>query len=212
MRMPGRHRLRPHPAGMAGAPTRPLHGELGALRGQALIEFVAVLLPVLLILVGIVQFGLLFSTNVTVTNAAREGTRAGTIYVYDRDHTRSWNDARRCTAVLTAAKNAFGLQSSTAPYFSVTTSGGICSTSTGESQANGDLVIAYCSHMATPSSACPNAIDPSTACTPDTREACLMRVSLTYRSDIVVPLIGPLLHLDSNGRFVQHVAVTMVIN
>jgi Flp pilus assembly protein TadG len=184
----------------------------GEPRGQALVEFVAVLLPLLLILVGIVQFGLLFGANVTLTNAAREGARAGTIYVYDRGHTRSWNDARRCTAVLTAAKDAFGLQSTTAPYFSVTTSGGICSTSTGESQPNGDLVIAYCASMATPSSPCPDVANPSTTCTPDTREGCLMRVSLTYRSDIIVPFIGTMLSTDSNGRFVQHLAVTMVIN
>ncbi len=148
----------------------------------------------------------------TLTNAAREGARAGTIYVYDRGHNRSWNDGHRCTAVLTAAKNAFGLQTTSAPYFDATTSGGVCSTSTGETQANGDLVVAYCSAMATPDSRCPDSADLSTTCTPETREGCLMRVSLTYRSDIVVPFIGSMLSTDSNGRFLQHVAVTMVIN
>jgi len=212
MRMPGRHRLRPRPAVTAGAPTCPVPAPHGEPRGQALVEFAVVLLPVLLILVGIVQFGLLFGVNVSVTNAAREGARAGTIYVYDRDHDRSWNDGQRCTAVLTAAKNAFGLQSTSAPYFSVTTSGGVCSTSTGETQANGDLVIAYCASMATPDAPCPDSTDPSTTCTPETREGCLMQVSLTYRSDIVVPLIGAMLATDSNGRFVQQVAVTMVVN
>src|SRR5687768_15766580 len=45
-------------------------------RGQALVEFAAVLLPLLLIVVGIVQFGFLFGANVTLTNAAREAARA----------------------------------------------------------------------------------------------------------------------------------------
>ncbi|HEX6654616.1 MAG TPA: TadE family protein, partial [Candidatus Limnocylindria bacterium] len=44
-------------------------------RGQALVEFAVVLMPVLLLIVGIIQFGLLFSANVTLTNAAREGAR-----------------------------------------------------------------------------------------------------------------------------------------
>ena len=48
-------------------------------RGQAMVEFAAVLLPMLLIVVGIIQFGLLFGANVTLTNAAREAARAATI-------------------------------------------------------------------------------------------------------------------------------------
>ncbi len=42
-----------------------------------MVEFAAVLLPVLLIVVGIVQFGLLFGANVTLTNAAREAATGG---------------------------------------------------------------------------------------------------------------------------------------
>lgn len=51
--------------------------------GQNLVEF-ALLLPVLMyILMGIVQFGLIFNAYVTVNNAVREGARWGSIYVYD---------------------------------------------------------------------------------------------------------------------------------
>jgi len=39
-----------------------------------------------------------------------------------------------------------------------------------------------------------------------------MQVSLTYRSDIIVPFIGQLLTRDTNGRFVQRVTATMVVN
>jgi hypothetical protein len=39
-----------------------------------------------------------------------------------------------------------------------------------------------------------------------------MRVTLTYRSDVIVPFIGPLIGSDGNGRFVQRVTATMVVN
>ena len=80
-------------------------------RGQALVEFAAVLLPVLLLVVGIIQFGLLFGASVTLTNAAREAPRAGTIYVYDNSHTKAWNDAARCGDVVEAAQQALGFLS-----------------------------------------------------------------------------------------------------
>lgn len=177
-----------------------------------MVEFVAVLLPLLLIVVGIIQFGLLFGANVTLTNAVREGARAGTIYLYDRTHTKAWNDGQRCAAALTAATQAFGLLSSASPYFSATTTSGACTTTTGETQVNGDISVAYCDHMAAATSPCPDANDPTTTCTPDNREGCLMQVSLTYRSDIIVPFIGQLLSRDTNGRFVQRVTATMVVN
>jgi hypothetical protein len=47
---------------------------------------------------------------------------------------------------------------------------------------------------------------------PDTREACLVRLTLTYRSDIIVPFIGGLIGADGNGRFAQTVTATMVVN
>ena len=62
---------------------RSANGPRRATDGQAMVEFAAVLLPVLLIVVGIVQFGLLFGANVTLTNAAREAARAATITRFD---------------------------------------------------------------------------------------------------------------------------------
>lgn len=171
-----------------------------------------VLLPLLLLVVGIIQFGLLLAANVTLTNATREGARAGTIYVYDRTQDKAWNDGHRCADVLTAATNAFGLLSPTSPHFSATTSGGSCSTTSGDTQVNGDLTISYCANLATSSSSCPDAADTSTTCVPDTREGCLMQVTLTYRSDIIVPFLGDILAHDSDGRFVQRVTATMVVN
>ncbi len=181
-------------------------------RGQAMVEFAAVLLPVLLLIVGVIQFGLLFGANVSLTNAAREGARAGTIYVYDRSHAKAWNDAARCGDIAEAATDAFGLLSSSTPYFSVTLSSGRCSSVTGETHANGDLTVSYCDHTDAAEDPCPDPLDGTTTCGGDTREGCLVQVRLIYRSDIIVPLIGEILSTDGDGRFVQQAVATMVVN
>jgi hypothetical protein len=54
------------------------------------------LLPILLyILMGIIQFGLIFAVYVTVNNSVREAARWGSIYVYDNTVTNTTNDTRR---------------------------------------------------------------------------------------------------------------------
>lgn len=184
----------------------------GSARGQALVELATVLVPLLLIVVAIVQFGLLFGANVTLTNAVREGARAGTIYLYDNTHTKAWNDAHRCGAAAQAATQAFGFLSTSSPHFTVSLPSGACPTPTGDGQTNGDLTISYCDHVSTPDAPCPDPTDPDTVCVPDTREGCLVVLTLVYRSDIVVPLIGALLNTDANGRFVQSATATMVMN
>lgn len=165
-----------------------------------------------MILVAVIQFGFLFGANVTLTNASREGARAGTIYVYDRNHTKAWNDAARCGAVVAAARNGFGMLDTTAPHFTVTLSGTSCPTPAGDGQVDGDVTISYCSHLATAGGACPNPGDASSTCAPDTRVGCLLRVQLTYHSDVVLPLVGAFLSTDGQGRFAQRVTATMVIN
>lgn len=48
-------------------------------KGQALVEF-AIVLPILLLLVmGILQFGMMLNSYLTIENAAREGARTGII-------------------------------------------------------------------------------------------------------------------------------------
>jgi Flp pilus assembly protein TadG len=175
------------------------------------VEFAAVVLPLLLIVVGIIQFGLLFGAHVTLTNAAREGARAGTIYVYDHGQTAYWNDARRCAAIITAATESFGLLDDASPHFEVTVSGGACPTPTSTTLVNGDVTVSYCA-SADPDAPCPDSGVPTTACTVDTREGCLVRVEVRYYSDIIVPLIAGLLTTDEDGRFLQEAVSTMVVN
>lgn len=54
-------------------------------KGQALVEF-AIILPILLILVmGIVQFGMVLNAYMTIENAAREGARRGIVGGSDKE-------------------------------------------------------------------------------------------------------------------------------
>jgi Flp pilus assembly protein TadG len=180
-----------------------------------MVEFAAVLLPLLVIVVGIIQLGLILGANVTLTNAAREGARAGTIAQYDVAESRAVNDLDRCTAVLDAARQSFGIMTAASPNFVVTRPCGVgmASDLNGDGLhdrwVNGDLTITLCASMATPTSACPTT---GTYCTLDDPVGCLVQVRLTYRSDIVVPIIGGLLGTDGGGRFPQTTVATMVIN
>lgn len=179
-----------------------------------MVEFAMVLLPVLLLVVGVVQFGLLFGASVTLTNAAREGARAGTIYVYNHDasHSRLWNDAQRCGTVLAAARGSMGFLSTSSPHFAATLNADdSCPTPSGETQVNGDLTVSYCASVSTPDAPCPDTSDPGTTCLPDAREGCLMRVTLRYRSAIIVPFLDQILG-TGGGLFDQSATVTMVVN
>ena len=182
-----------------------------------MVEFAFVLLPMLLIVVGIVQLGLLFAANVTLTNATREAARAATVYPYSvaPGESRATNDLARCTDALEAARQAFGFLSPAAPHFSSTDPcpGGSASDLNGDGfndrWVNGDMTVSLCSSMATPSSPCPTT---GTYCSGDDPVGCVVRVAITYRSDIVVPFIGALLDTDANGRFVQQSVAAMVMN
>ncbi len=48
-------------------------------RGQALVEIALVLPLLLLIIFGIIEFGRIFSAQLTLTHASREGARAGAL-------------------------------------------------------------------------------------------------------------------------------------
>jgi hypothetical protein len=184
-------------------------------RGQAMVEFTAVLLPILMIVVGIIQFGLIFGANVTLTNAVREGARAATISRFDIAASRAVNDLDRCTRTVDAARQSFGIMTAAAPNFTVTRPcpAGSASDLNGDGLhdrwVNGDLTMTLCASMATPTSPCPTT---GTYCTVNDPAGCLVQVTLTYRSDIVVPLIGNLLARDAGGRFVQSAVATMVVN
>ena len=172
--------------------------------GQSLVEFALVLVPLFILLLGIIQFGFIFNTYVTMTNAAREGARSGTIYVYDRDCTKAQNDLLRNEAIRTALLQSMNLLGKTSPQFATTNaSGAHCAVSggwatSGLASTNGDLTVTY---------AVPSGIPDS-----DPRTGQHVTVRAAYHEDLIVPLISSFLPKDAGGRMVLTGEVTMVIN
>jgi Flp pilus assembly protein TadG len=92
---------------------------LGALgrgsRGQSVVEFTLILGPLMVLILGIIQLGLVFNAYVTVANATREGARTASIYVYDRTMTKTQNDTARSAAVISAVRQSMGFLPKNAP-------------------------------------------------------------------------------------------------
>jgi len=151
-----------------------------------MVEFAGVVVPLMIILLGIIQSGFLFSGYVGISNSAREGARAGTIYEYDSTEGQGQNDLQRCEAILAALQQA--VDDAVPGDFT-----GSCATVLG----GGDLVIAY------PDSA---------TCTNSARTGCQLSVTVTFRQPVLVPLIGQLFSTDGTNRIPLSADVTMVIN
>ena len=163
-------------------------------RGQSLVEFSLILMPLFLVLLGIIQFGFIFNTYVTMTNAARDAARLGTIYVYDRTLTKAQNDLARNNSIKTQMLASMNGLSTSSPRFST----GSTWTQSGLTYTNGDLVITY---------ELPSGVTDS-----DPRTGYRITVNATYHQDLMIPLISALLPRDSNGRIGLGGNVTMVIN
>jgi hypothetical protein len=166
---------------------RPALSAPPAERGQSLAEFALILTPLMMVLLGIIQMGLVLSSYVTISNAAREGARTATIYLYDRSIDKPTNDTQRHDAALTAATSAMGVLSKVAPQF-----------------ASSDFLVTYPCDGGSPPSGC--------AATNDPRSGQYVRVQMTYHLDLLLPVIGQLLPKDVNGRMPLTADITMVIN
>jgi Flp pilus assembly protein TadG len=162
--------------------------------GQSLVEFSLIVLPLFLLLLAIIQFGLIFNTYVTITNAAREAARYGTIYEYDRMLTKSQNDLLRNEAVKASLLSSMNLLGKAAPQFST----GMTWTQSGTTFTNGDLVIRY--------------VLPSGITETEPRVGQQVTVRAVYHQDLVIPLIDIFLPKDAGGRMSLTGEVTMVIN
>ena len=165
-----------------------------ATRGQSLVEFALVLVPLLLLILGVVQFGFIFNSYVTMTNAAREGARSGTIYVYDRTLSKAQNDAARNVAIRDSVLSSMNLLATTSPQFA----GGATWTQSGSTYTNGDLQITY--------------VLPGGVTDSDARVGQTITVRAVYHQDLIIPMISALLPTDGGGRLALTGEVTMVIN
>ena len=169
--------------------------------GQNLVEF-ALLLPVLMfILMGIMQFGLIFAVYLTLNNAVREGARWASIYVYDNSlSNQAANDAARNDGLLDRLVDARGIlvmnRSSNTSNFSASTTwttgtsnsgaGAACLIPTGVTldkwYDNGDTLVCY---------------EYTTGDTPtDTRRGQFMYVESYYHLQVFMPLLQPFLPDD----------------
>ncbi|HET9520583.1 MAG TPA: TadE family protein [Candidatus Limnocylindrales bacterium] len=164
-------------------------------RGQSLVEFSLILTPLFFILLGIIQFGFIFNTYVTMTNAARDAARLGTIYIYDSDYSKDQNDLFRNEAIKEAVKTSMNMLGKSAPNFST---GGTW-TQSGTTYTNGDIVISY-------------AVPASGVLETDSRVGQELTVRATYHQDLIIPLVSAFLPKDAGGRMTLVGEVTMVIN
>ena len=181
-----------------------------------MVEFAAVLLPLLVVVVGIVQFGLILGANVSLTNAAREGAREATIFRYNATDGNEAEGIDRCTDAVEAATAAFGFLSAASPNFSASTPcpGGVDLNGDGlhDLWQNGDVEISFCAGGTPAGTECPTTSDAATYCTVDSGTGCMVRVQLTYNQPIVVPLLDRILDGDGNGLFGIRADAAMVIN
>ena len=169
---------------------RPAAGE----RGQSLVEFSLVLMPLFVILLAIIQFGFIFNAYVTITNSAREGARSGTVYIYDAALSKAQNDLARNEFIRTSLLASMNLLSKTSPNFA--TSGSW--TQSGTTYTTGDLVVTY---------ELPTGVTDT-----DARVGQQITVRAVYHQDLIIPIIAQLLPRDAGGRLGLTGEVTMVAN
>lgn len=163
-------------------------------QGQSLVEFALVLMPLFVILLAIIQFGLIFNAYVTITNASREGARNGTVYVYDAAMSKAQNDLARNELIRTSLLASMNMLAKTSPHFAT----GSTWTQSGTTFTNGDLVVGY--------------VLPSGTTETDARVGQQITVRATYHLDLIIPIIPQFLPKDMNGRLGLSSEVTMVAN
>ena len=151
-------------------------------------------MPLFFVLLGIIQFGFIFNSFVTMTNAAREGARTGSIYICDSSLSKDQNDLGRNDSIKTALLGSMNLLGKTTPYFA--TSG--TWTKSGLVFTNGDLVVSY--------------VIPAGLTDTDCRRGEQVTVRATYHQDLIVPIVSGFLPADAGGRLRLIGEVTMVLN
>lgn len=188
--------------------------------GQNLVEF-ALLLPILMyILMGIMQFGLIFAAYITINNAVREGARWGSIYVYDASATQATNDTSRQNGVaerIVAGRGILNIPSSLG--------GSNDSFNTGSSWAAGTVASDCFNQTPTPASAVKRGdfticyTIPTGVTSNDARRGYYMEVTAWYHQQIFMPLLDTFLPDDTtkaSGSQAQWLRlpgrVTVVIN
>jgi hypothetical protein len=179
-------------------------------RGQNLVEF-ALLLPILLILLmGIMQFGLIFNAYVTLNNAVREGARQASFYFFDPSQSPGANDAARLARLEDAIVAGRGILNLGTTRASGTTNfahngsfSGVCNWNAAGTctVTDGDITVSY----SIPAGVTPN----------EPRRGYFFTVEAFYHEMLFVPLIDQFLPSDPSkgaGWFRVPARMTVVIN
>lgn len=158
------------------------HPASGEDHGAAAVEFALVVIPLLLIVFGIIEFGLIFAQNQALGNGARQGARLGVV----ANPSGSGSPTESCAAILSQVQSA----ASTI---------GIAS---GAISAQVDIT----DPTAGTSTPCPAASSgASTTVFPcqGTNSGTIMTVTATYNSKVLVPLVitGSTVKLTGKGVF-----------
>lgn len=176
---------------------------------QSIVEFALVLPVLMLILMGILQFGLIFNAYVTLSNAVREGAREASFYVHDSGISAAANDTARLASLksaLIAARGALNMSpTADTDNFSHTASWsptcGFSATSPCTTTA-GDISVTW--------------TRPSGITENEPRRGYQMTVEAHYHQEVFIPLLDAFLPDDpdkgSGAWFRLPARMTVVIN
>jgi Flp pilus assembly protein TadG len=177
-----------------------LRGLIYGEEGQNLVEF-ALLLPVLLyILMGIIQFGLIFAVYVTINNSVREAARWGSIYVYDNTTSVTNNDVARNNGMVDRIYQSRGIlaippRGSASQNFSTATTGTTALTNCPQVGATPALAWYYGASSANPDVTICYAV-PAGVTISDPRRGYYLDVASWYHLQVFIPLLQEFLPDD----------------
>jgi Flp pilus assembly protein TadG len=166
--------------------------------GQSLVEFALIVPPLLLLLLGVIQFGFIFNTVVTMSTAAREAARDGSVYQYSTSISKSANDLARNNKIKSTLLVSMNGLSKTSPQFANGSTWTTSTSGTTSTFTNGDITVTY---------ELPTGVTAS-----DSRTGYRVTVQANYHQDLIIPLISNFLPKDANGRLTLNGTVTMVLN
>ncbi len=86
-------------------------------RGQSLVELALSIPLLLLIVMGVIEFGFVLYAHVQVAAASGQGARAGSLFSGDLLLTRDVNEANREAAIKQAVASTMGALNTATPYF-----------------------------------------------------------------------------------------------
>ncbi len=93
----------------------------GKERGQSLVELALTLPLMLMLTMGIIEFGFVLWAHIQVAGAAGQGARAGSLFYGDQLLSRDVNESDRASGIKTAVTSTLGALNTASPNFSVDT-------------------------------------------------------------------------------------------